>query len=474
MMDSILKENVTSIKDFERNVFRAFCDLACQYTKSALKDYDRYLMENRDSKYRHKGKRKTTLKTVYGEVTYKRVLYQYKRDDGLKGYIYLLDEALGLGGHGLMSPNLVEQIVTNISELSYRECAKSIDRMTGQSISAMGVWNVIQEIGHKLSKDEERLVKAHKEGNSPGTVETEVLFEEADGTYINLQGKEAKKYKNGKKELKVAIAYKGWKETATGRFALEGKVVTAGFNRSSVFHKIREANVASMYNLDETRLRLLNGDGASWIKKVCDPDTIFQLDPYHKFKIVKEKISRKKAQRDIYFHLRNSDVNALLDYLETYINSLCDDKEIEKARELLTYFANNRDSLKPYQERVENLPVPPDGLAYRNMGAMENHVWSVIARRMKHNHTSWSIQGGNNLAKILAKKSCGKLNDIFEHLCIPKTNTELDTVFEVNTTPRDIKQRIGKGYAYPVSGSLPALANGIRGDGVGFRAIAGK
>ena len=43
-------------------------------------------------------------------------------------------------------------------------------------------------------------------------------------------------------------------------------------------------------------------------------------------------------------------------------------------------------------------------MEYRNMGIMENHVWSVIAKRMKHNHTSWSKRGWNHLAKILAKK----------------------------------------------------------------------
>lgn len=65
----------------------------------------------------------------------------------------------------------------------------------------------------------------------------------------------------------------------------------------------------------------------------------------------------------------------------------------------------------PYQSQGLELPDPPEGLEYRNMGTMENHVWSVIAKRMKHGHRSWSRRGGNHLAKILAKnaaESCMK------------------------------------------------------------------
>lgn len=66
-----------------------------------------------------------------------------------------------------------------------------------------------------------------------------------------------------------------------------------------------------------------------------------------------------------------------------------------------------------------NLPENKGGLIYRTMGIMENHVWSIIAKRMKHNHTSWSIKGGNNLAKILAKKCSGRLNEVASKLKMP-------------------------------------------------------
>lgn len=54
-------------------------------------------MEGRDkSRYRHKGFRQTTIKTVYGEVTYRRAVYGVTEEDGYRHHVYLLDETLEL------------------------------------------------------------------------------------------------------------------------------------------------------------------------------------------------------------------------------------------------------------------------------------------------------------------------------------------------------------------------------------------
>lgn len=45
---------------------------------------------------------------------------------------------------------MAELPVKGITELSYRECAAKVSEMTGQTISAMGVWNVIQALGGKF------------------------------------------------------------------------------------------------------------------------------------------------------------------------------------------------------------------------------------------------------------------------------------------------------------------------------------
>ena len=66
-------------------------------------------------------------------------------------------------------------------------------------------------------------------------------------------------------------------------------VVVAGYSKAKEFQEYREAVIAQEFDLGEVSQRILNADGASWIKKVKDKSTCFQLDPFHRNKAVKEK-----------------------------------------------------------------------------------------------------------------------------------------------------------------------------------------
>ncbi len=69
-----------------------------------LETYDEELAASRDTKqYRDKGKRRTTIKTVYGSVEYQRKVYKTLMENGETAYIYLLDEALQMDKIGLIS-----------------------------------------------------------------------------------------------------------------------------------------------------------------------------------------------------------------------------------------------------------------------------------------------------------------------------------------------------------------------------------
>lgn len=473
-MNTMIKENGISFKELELKIFDLICEEGRNYTNQVLEMYDTYLRDNRDKKvYRNKGLRETTIKTVYGEVTYRRTIYQTINEEGRQIFVYLLDETLELEKVGLISTNLAEKIVHGITEMSYRECAAKVTEMTGQSISAMGVWNVIQALGEKVLEEEKELVEDHKKGLIQGEETTPVLFEEADGVYLCLQGKDRKKNRQEKAEMKVAIAYEGWKKTGKERYELSNKVVVAGFSSAKEFHEYREAAIAEKYDIDEIDVRLLNADGASWIKKVKDRSTYFQLDPFHKYKAIKEKITDKRAAMDIIDLLDSKKLDEMFEYLEMYSNSVGTEEESIKVQDLIRYFRNNQDGLIPYQERDIELPVLNDGLEYKNMGTMENHIWSVIAKRMKHNHTSWSRQGGNHLAKILAKKCSGKLHEVTEQMKRELFEEKIEEIIEVLGAGR-IPLKIGNGYDSVVTHvHLPYLSAKIDGGRQGWLSMAG-
>lgn len=304
-MKSMIPDNGVTFKELEKNIYFWICEIGREFTREFLERYDRMLMEGRErKKYRHKGSRQTTIKTVYGEVNYRRAVYEVVEEDGLRHYVYLLDESLELESVGLISTNMAELLVKGVTELSYRECASKVSEMTGQGISAMGVWSVIQALGEKVCEEEEALVEDHKKGHVQGEKEVTVLFEEADGVYVKLQGKDRKEKRPDKAEIKIGIAYDGWRQTGRNRYELPDKVVVAGFADAKEFHECREAAIAEKYNLNEVNERILNADGASWIKKVKDKSTCFQLDPFHRNRAVRERIHNPKAVREIMRHWR--------------------------------------------------------------------------------------------------------------------------------------------------------------------------
>lgn len=88
-----------------------------------------------------------------------------------------MDEYLGMDTIGNVSINLVETILTNVSELSFRKTAENIKLMCNQEISAQGVWNVVQSVGEKIKEIENRKIELNDNGLLKGETETPVLFQ---------------------------------------------------------------------------------------------------------------------------------------------------------------------------------------------------------------------------------------------------------------------------------------------------------
>lgn len=421
MLDIILQENELNFNILEKEFYRAGCEVACLKLKNLLETLDEILMKERDTKvYRHKGKKETTIKTLMGEVTFSRTIYKVENSENIgTKFVYLLDEALGLDTIGLITTNLAEQIVENVTVSSYRDSANNVSELTGQSISHGGAWNVVQALGEKIAEKEEK-------AEACGEKEVKVLFEEADGVWLNMQGKD--RPKEGKKvEMKVAMTYEGWRTVGKDRRELVNKLICVGFERAEDFREKKEKMIASEYNVDEIEMRILNGDGASWIKNGIDDTIHYQLDSFHKYQAIIRSVKNKEQQETLRGLLKENKIDTAIEYIEALTNSLDDEKEVEKLNKLYTYFSENKEGLLPYRERGIELTEPPKGLEYHNMGTMEANICQVATHRMKRRKASWSKKGAANLGRILALKACKRLHETIESISkiiLPESKTE--------------------------------------------------
>ena len=224
--------------------------------------------------------------------------------------MYLLDEAMHMEKIGLISTNLAEKIAMTVTESPDRVTADIISETCGQSISHAGAWDLVQRLGERISAEEEHAVKQMEAGQAEGKKEIPVLFEEMDGVWLCMQGKDHKKQK--KQELKVFTMYEGW-EAGNKESRLVNKVMLAGMESSSLFHEKREALIEKTYNVDEIQQRVLNGDGGNWIREPYDPETIFQLDRFHIYQEIKRKLKEKEAQKAVTELFEAKQIDQMLD-----------------------------------------------------------------------------------------------------------------------------------------------------------------
>lgn len=475
MFNNSLSGKDIDFKTLERLMFEFVCKLGRIIIKYLLELCDKQLMLSRDKKvYRHKGYKKTCIKTIMGPVEFKRVVYEHTDENGNNEFIYLLDEYLNLETIGFMSTNLVEKVIGNATNVSYRKTAKNITEMTGQSISHTAAWNVTQELGKRIVAEEKKKVEKYYNGELNGKKEVKVLFEEADGLWINMQGKDRPKKSNScKREIKLAVTYEGWekKNEKTARYILHNKRAVAGFMDAEGFNDLRDANIAEEYNVDKIEVKVVGGDGADWIKHGIDEQrTYFQLDRYHiSESVIRNVYDKKEAKRILKMLNTGKEDKAIERIRELMYECGGEEDKVKKLQALETYLENNKEGLRLYKERDEiKLPELPEGLEYRNMGTAEHNICDILKLRMKGNKTSWSISGANNLAKILAVKASGNLYQTIDGLMssvVPEKFAEKFVEVIKNASYKAEKAK--KSAVYPVrQGGMPfngcALTEGMK------------
>jgi len=453
----IVAENSVDFNSLEQEICRKCYELGRMALKSQLEKWDVELMVNRDrTVYRHKGRKKTVIKTIMGEVEYSRAIYERKNENGTKSFVYLLDEAMGISGSGFMSGMLSEQIAEAACAGTYRRAAQSVSEMTGQAISHTAAWNVVQELGNRIDAQEKAAASLATQSKGIGQLESKVLFEEQDGIWLHLQGKSRKEHGKAK-EMKVAIAYDGAEKVGQKRYRLTNKVAAANFESANKFVRRKEGKIAETYCVDEVETRILNGDGASWIKQsITDETVIFQLDTFHRNKAIHENVSDPAMKKEIFRLLYSKRIDDLLVYIEALSNSVDDEKKREKLTTLHTYFTTNKAGLTGWHRRGLNLPKPPEGKEYRRLGAMESNIFTIIGNRMKGGRACWSVNGGNNLARLLTLKHTNKLHNTLDHL----TNCFLPQKFAEEITVRmsasQAPKQDGRGFEPVRAGAAPA------------------
>lgn len=454
MFEEIVTEDEVKFNDLEKKIFKFVCNFGCLILKLILEAQDKKIMKTRDSKkYRHKGLRKNTIKTVMGEVEYRRAMYEME-ENGIKKTVYLLDEIMRINCDGKVSENLIEKIVEIVPITdAYRKAETVLGETTNATLSFEWIRKLIIDVGDKITSKEKEERKLMSKGQLvAGLKQITALFEEADGLWINLQGKDRKKRLEEQKkkcekenkefnskmkvktELKLDVIYEGWKK-GDSRHSLVNKEYIAGIMKPKEIRELRDARVYQKYDVSSIKLRVTNGDGARWTKGITAKGGIYQKDQFH----IMQEITRDvpKEYRNIITELvNNKEYEKIAPAIEGLKYELGgEEKALEKLKRLQRYLSND---LARYQDVVE-VAEAPKGIEYRNMGTQESQIFSKLENRFCSGRKAFGEHGANSLAKVCVLSEKFSLEDI--ETPIPIDTSVEDWIKEIEENVKANKKR---------------------------------
>lgn len=394
--EQLLKD--MNLEEIEYRIKKCVEEAGCKLFKKILEKKDKEILKEKEKReFKVIGKRKKSIKTIFGVVEYKRRVYRCNKEEGKK-YRFLLDETME-EEIGDISPLIREKIIRESLRVSFREVSKNIEKDTGITLSHQGVWNVVQKHSEKLKEEEDRsILEIEGEHKKKDKKKQEVIFQEVEGIWINVKG-------GKKKELKLGIIYEGWEKRNRNKnnneYIVKNKKVYSSFNTKRFF-KLNDAIIAKNYDIDFLKLNIMNGDGANWIKGGIYSNVIYQIDRFHINQgIVRGYKGLNKKTKKLMKMINDKKVEDVIEIVKKDLTKNKNDKYLSN---LYTYLKNNRKYILRYNERGLDIPKPPVSVYYRNLGTMEHNICDILAQRMKNNKTSWSIAGAENMARLLSQK----------------------------------------------------------------------
>ena len=413
------KNNIADFSELVLAVLEQLMKIGQEIVSGVLRQRDTELLMERDaSRFRCKGFRETSVKTRLGVIKIQRRVYADANAEKGKRYVFLLDEEMHIDAIGLVEKELCQQAATLACMTSYRNAAEIFTKTCAVSASAKGIWNIVQALGEKESERVERYAELAEQSAGSGTVAAPILYEENDGVWLKLQGKDLREYGEDK-EMKVGIAYDGvtW-DAAKTRKELHNKVAYASFESAKSFRKHKEGVISHCFDAKTVKLRVINGDGAQWIQKNNPKNRLPVLDAYHRNRAIGRCVRNPELAAQLRQLLYAKEIPTLLERLEEAWKEATDKEEKDALKELLGYYTENRDALTGYYDRgVEIPPTSQPGVVHHaRLGSMESNIFTLIGNRMKRRRARWSIRGGNHLALLLCRRHSVRTEDFFAQL----------------------------------------------------------
>lgn len=466
-----ITKNEIKFNDLEEKMWKKKMQEGLEELKEQLRKIDNQLLRDKNNKELEvKDFQKTTIKCKFGDLEFYRRRYKLTKN-GKTEIIYLLDIYLELGYSGQYSQSIVELVLKEATEKSYRKTAETIRETTNVSITHTAARKILIDFSKKhIEEIEKEKLKLYEKGYIEGEKELKIIYEESDGIYIAKQNrkknKKARKGKKIKSEIKIGIVHEGFEKRYSKDFRVKNKQMVATIKSAKYFKRLIDMTIGTTYRERAIEKIIINADGAGWCKDIAEsPKERYQLDMFHIQKKITEVVTDKEYKRLMSNIVKTNKARDIFNIIYNYKAELEIDKkeeELIKLIELEEYLRNNEKGLLRYQydlglsqEEIEKL----DETEYRNLGTEESQMYCGCRKRMKKNRTSWSDEGAEAMVKVISYIKSNLLDDIITGKTKKAIQKELSERIE---EPKKVKKiKIGK-MKYATQNSIIENLTGFR------------
>lgn len=427
------------LADLENIIYQKAIEWAKETYRDILKYLDDQIKEKRSKNYAIVRTGEAWHVTKFGTVRIKR--RYYRNEDGT--YHFLLDELMGMDKHRHTTQYVKKLALDMAGVMPYRRSSEIIDKTTPISLSHQTIHRIVAKVADDCLIRQDAVLNRFKETGELPDCENKVndrIVIEADGVMLSLQRGSRRKV-----EAKLGITYEGWKKVGENRYKTDNKSVYGDIVNSDTFWSAMTLKLSRQYDLSSVSHMVLGGDGAGWIREGAEYfGSCYQLCRFHLNRALTRTLGYdSETLKSIRDSLIKGDPAAIFSLLDNAANSAKGDKRID-IKKLSNYLSSNLSGLKIY---------PKVDSEWRGTGAIEGNIDKFIARRMKNQGMSWSVQG---IRRMLWLRIAIYENKLDEYLAA-KPDTASPYKLPNKTIRKVVDKKLKRDYTQYFNAGLPAV-----------------
>ncbi len=461
-----LDTQTLSFETLEQMIFETSQEISRAIAKKALEDLDQILKNQRpEGTLENTGLRIKHFMTRFGNITYQRTRYI---DNSTGKSRYLLEEKLKISPNQRASLTRHKIEIMLSSVFAYRKAEEMMELFTGHSRSHEATRQSVIEEGQKIVEHERiAILKTQQLRDPKPKAISDIAYVEADSTYLKLQRSKKRKgsRRSGKRkrrrslEVKLGVGYTGktprYDTGARIAQSLQNKFSFCDITQGPRFMEDLSLVAEKKLGLSQTKLTVVGGDGARWIKNGAQDffaRSLYVLCGFHLCRNIRRALSwRKESQKEILGLIREDKIDEALLKIQSFIQKPKDPKEKKALQDLYDYIRTNRQGI----HAVKHIPDKALRSQVGSTGAIESNIDKFINHRMKKKGMSWSMKGALGLLKVKQLVANGEWETWWTH--------DRDQKIEISLKPfkilssKELWKKPGEGHNRLLEFELPAL-----------------